>query len=295
MVLYPVGGESCEWRRPVRAEFGRQETGVTLRVAETNVRARIGDLEIAYGSTGTGEPALVFVHGVFGDRSHFAPQLAYFSDRRRVIALDLRGHGCSSAPAEVTIDDFAADVIAVIAAAGLASAVVCGHSMAGVVGLKVALARPDLVRGVAMVDGTVLFPEQVRQAALTGLVPALAGEGWFEALSGYFNSRILNSQDPEELRQRVMTGARRTTPEFARTFFASLMSSDYAAELDSARCPLLNIHATTPTDLQRLRDLRPDALVGQVVGSGHYPMLTVPHQVNAMLDRFLEVVEATPG
>jgi 3-oxoadipate enol-lactonase len=257
----------------------------------TKCVARAGSMQIAYDSTGTGNPALVLIHGAFEDRSYFGPQLAYFSGRRRLVSLDLRGHGQSSVPLEVTIDDFAADVIAVADKAGLESAVLCGHSMAGVVALKVALDRPHLVHGVAMIEGTVLFPDHVRQAGLTSLVPALAGERWFEALRGYFSSRIFDPQDPEELTQRVLADARRTHPEFARTFFACLLSSDYAAELESVRCPLLYIHAKTPTDLQRLRELRPDAMIGQVVGSGHYPMLTVPGQVNTMLDRFLEVVD----
>jgi hypothetical protein len=34
-------------------------------------------------------------------------------------------------------------------------------------------------------------------------------------------------------------------------------------------------------------------LIGSVVGSGHWLTLVVPDQVNAMLDRFLEL--ATPG
>jgi len=44
-----------------------------------------------------------------------------------------------------------------------------------------------------------------------------------------------------------------------------------------------------------LQELRPDAMVGQVVGSGHYLMLPAPDQVNAMLDRFLDSVETSPG
>src|SRR5207302_832437 len=160
----------------------------------------------------------------------------------------LRGHGQSSVPTEATVDDFAADVIAVADAAGLDSAVLCGHSMAGVVGLKVARARPQLVGGVAMVDGTVLFPDDVREAALTQLVPALRGEHWLEALTGFFRGVILDPQDPEELVQRVIAAAGRTRPEFARSAFASIMASDYAAELESAPCPLLYIHAKTPSD-----------------------------------------------
>jgi pimeloyl-ACP methyl ester carboxylesterase len=260
-------------------------------LAEKRDRARVGEIEIAYQSGGIGEPALVFIHGILEDCSYFAQQVAHFSGRRRLVALDLRGHGHSSVPTEATIDDFAVDVIAVADAAGLERAILCGHSMAGVVALKVALARPHLVSGVAMVDGTVLFPDHARQAALARLVPALGGPYWLEALTGFFRAVILDPQDPEDLVQRVIAAAGRTRPEFARSFFASLMASDYAAEVENARCPLLYIHAKTPTDLQRLRDLRPDAMVGQVVGSGHYAMLTVPDQVNAMLDRFVHLVD----
>jgi hypothetical protein len=39
--------------------------------------------------------------------------------------------------------------------------------------------------------------------------------------------------------------------------------------------------------------LRPDVWLGSVVGSGHYMALAVPDQVNAMLDRFLEVGRVT--
>ena len=258
---------------------------------EKTGRAPVGELEIAYESAGTGEPAVVFIHGILGDRSYFAPQRAHFCGRRRVVALDFRGHGHSSVPAEATIDDFAADVIAVADAAGVDRTILCGHSMAGVVALKVALARPQLVCGVAMVDGTVLFPDQARQTALTQLVPALAGPNWLEALTDFFRGVILDPQDPEDLVQRVIAAAGRTRAEFVRSFFASLMASDYAAEVERARCPLLYIHAKTPTDLRRLRDLRPDAMIGQVVGSGHYAMLTAPDQVNAMLDRFLHLVD----
>jgi pimeloyl-ACP methyl ester carboxylesterase len=253
--------------------------------------ARVGDLGIAYGSVGTGKPALLFIHGVFQDRSYFVRQQTHFSGRRQVVTLDLRGHGDSSPTPEVTIEDFAADVIAVADDVGLESVIVCGQSMGGAVALKVALARPELVRGVAMLDGAVLFPAPVRQAGLSNLLPALATEHWMDALRGYFVNRILDPQDPPELTARVMADLGRARPEFARTFFASLFASDYADDLKNARCPLLYVHARTPSDLERLAELRPDALVGQVVGSGHFLMLTVPDQVDAMLDRFLEVVE----
>jgi pimeloyl-ACP methyl ester carboxylesterase len=257
--------------------------------------ARVGDLGIAYESVGTGKPALLFIHGIFQDRSYFAGQQAHFSGRRQVVTPDLRGHGDSSSTPEVTIEDFAADVIAVADQAGLERVVLCGHSMGGAVALKVASARPDLVRGVAMLDAVVLFPEPVRQAGLARLVPALATEDWVAALHGFFRSQILDAGDPADLVARVTADVGRARPEFARTFFASLFASDYAEELKNAPCPLLYVHGKVPADLKRLAESRADALVGQAVGGGHYLMLTVPDQINAMLDRFLEVVEAAGG
>jgi pimeloyl-ACP methyl ester carboxylesterase len=67
------------------------------------------------------------------------------------------------------------------------------------------------------------------------------------------------------------------------------MATDGAAALARIRCPLLVVRAGAPMDLDRLRGLQPDALVGNVVGSGHWLTLVVPDQVNAMLDRFLEL------
>ncbi|WP_413250177.1 alpha/beta fold hydrolase [Sinomonas flava] len=252
--------------------------------------ASAGGVRIAYESAGTGAPALVFIHGVLEDRTYFASQVAHFSGRRQVVTLDLRDHGESGGVAEVAIEDFVADVIAVAEEADLQGAVLCGHSMSGAVALKVAAERPDLVRGVVLLDGTVLFPEPVRQAALEKLVPALGADHWLEALRGYFRGTILSPGDPPDLVRRVMAAVEQAHPQFVQSFFNSLMASDYADDVRSARCPLLYIHAKAPADLQRLLELRPDAMVGQVIGSGHYLMLSAADQVNAMLERFLDLI-----
>src|SRR5581483_11761266 len=73
---------------------------------------------------------LVLVHGVSMSRRYFHRQLEPLSERYRVIALDLRGHGDSSdAPAGHTIPHYARDLAQFIDALGLERPVLLGWSM----------------------------------------------------------------------------------------------------------------------------------------------------------------------
>jgi len=88
--------------------------------------------------------------------------------------------------------------------------------------------------------------------------------------------------------------------DIAVSFFDSVFGSDfaprehrYAEALSSIRCPLMYVRAKSPADLQKLQARKPDAMIGQVVDSGHYLMLSAADQLNAMLDRFLATLERT--
>lgn len=53
----------------------------------------------------------------------------------------------------------------------------------------------------------------------------------------------------------------------------------------------MSMPALPNADLARLAELVPTRLLGRTVGSGHFHQLEVPGQVNAMLDRFLRLVD----
>ena len=55
-------------------------------------------------------PPLVLINGWTGDHGIFTPQIAHFGQTRRVVAVDLRGHGASGAPEQdYTMAEFADD------------------------------------------------------------------------------------------------------------------------------------------------------------------------------------------
>lgn len=254
-------------------------------------RALSGDVEIAYEEAGQGDPAVILIHPPFGSRSHFTAVFDHLKRQHRVIALDLRGCGESGTPAEgFRIVDLAGDVRAVCRAAHVDRAVLCGHSLGGTVALEVAALEPQLAAGVALLDPVVLFPEPVRRQAIEQLVPALAGPAWLEALRGYIAGRMFGPFDPPEVRRRIEQEVAALPAHMSAPLMRDGMSHDFSDRLAAGKYPLLFVHAQVPADLARLRQLRPDAIVASVAGSGHFLTLIVPDQVNAMLDRFLDIV-----
>lgn len=214
--------------------------------------------------------------------------------QHRVIALDLRGHGDSDTPREdFTVADIAHDIAAVCDDAGVQRAVVCGHSLSGGAALELAALRSDLVSAVVILDGAILFPEPVIQAMREQLLPALEGPGWRDALRGLVMSRMLTPHDPPAVRDRIPGALEQASDQVAVPWFRNAYTWDATDRVAGFRGPALFVHATSPADIGRLQQLKPDVLLARVVGSGHFVTLTVAPQVNAMLDRFLDVCAAT--
>jgi pimeloyl-ACP methyl ester carboxylesterase len=111
-----------------------------------------GDVQLFYTEDGSGEP-VILLHGWCCDSHDWSWLIPELAAHRRVIALDLRGHGRSSAPAAgYSPGRLAEDVAGVLQALDATPAVVIGHSLGTVVGSALAVMHPDLVRGLVLVD-----------------------------------------------------------------------------------------------------------------------------------------------
>ena len=121
------------------------------------------DIELHCEETGGGEP-LVLLHGNGEDGTYFTHQIAHFSQRFRVLALDTRGHGKSPrGEAPFTIRQFARDLLAFLDARGIERAHLLGFSDGGNIALVFALAHPVRV-GKLVLNGANLNTRGVKRS-----------------------------------------------------------------------------------------------------------------------------------
>ncbi|MFJ5714883.1 alpha/beta fold hydrolase [Neobacillus sp. NPDC093127] len=105
---------------------------------------------IPYLRLGAGEP-LVFIHGLEEIKEGWANQFE-FADQYELIIPDLRGHGEYQSPGEISITNFAMDVISLLKCLGFESAHICGLSMGGIVAQEIYRQAPEMCRSLMLVS-----------------------------------------------------------------------------------------------------------------------------------------------
>lgn len=112
--------------------------------------ARSGNADISYAVTGDGDP-LLMVMGFSADARMWMFQTPALSQHYRCITLDNRGTGSSPLPADpFSMEDIAADALAVLDHLGIERAHVLGISMGGAIAQHLALKAPERVRSLIL-------------------------------------------------------------------------------------------------------------------------------------------------
>ena len=125
---------------------------------ELRQRFSVGAFDLAWDEWGSGSGApLVIVHGFGGSAFDFASQIAALAANRRVLAIELRGHGRSSKSSDLesyTIDHIVDDLAAWLPTVVDEPIHLLGHSMGGRVSMRFGFIRRDLVRSMILANTT---------------------------------------------------------------------------------------------------------------------------------------------
>jgi pimeloyl-ACP methyl ester carboxylesterase len=237
----------------------------------------------------------VLVHGGLCDHTNLAPQLEHFGRRHRTLAVDLRGHGWSAKPQqEYTIPGFADDLAWLCREVGLCRPVVVGHSMGGLIALDLAARYGDLPAAIVILDAPVVPPAPFA-AAVREFAAALQTPGQGEVVRRFMGQFVGFDDDPQR-KACLLDSMACSAQHVTASALANYLAFDSAAAAAACRVPVLYV-SSGPwfADVARVRELCPQLVTAQTVGSGHYHQLEVPEQVNAMIDRFLAVALRVPA
>jgi pimeloyl-ACP methyl ester carboxylesterase len=113
----------------------------------------LGDVRLFHTDDGSGDTTLLLVHGLGSDSHEWVHHIPSLARQYRVIAVDVRGHGYSSAPESGNTPPQMADDLALLCAAlGVESCVAIGHSMGGQIVSHLAVEYPSLIKALVTVD-----------------------------------------------------------------------------------------------------------------------------------------------
>jgi pimeloyl-ACP methyl ester carboxylesterase len=256
------------------------------RAVKKTIRAHDG-LGLVGEVRGRGETALVFLHGMCGDREYWKHQVGVFAADYRVVAIDQAGHGESDKDRKAwTIDGLASDVEAVVKALALKRVILVGHSMSGPVALLAAKRMPGTVVAVVGVDtlqnAEVKLPEEVRKSILDGLDKDFKG-----TMHAAFDGLLPEKADAE-VKKWLRTKVEGQDPRVPLALTRDLFGLDTKKLMKEAKVPVRCVNSAgkyklfTPTAVETNKKYADFGAV-TIDGVGHYPMLERPDEFNRIL------------
>ncbi len=230
------------------------------------------------------QPPLILIHGAGGDHLHWPPELRRLSGAS-ILALDLPGHGRSEGPGRERIEDYADILVGFLDGAGVAKAVLCGHSMGGAIAQAVALAYPERVAAL------VLIGTGAKLRVAPALLEAILAD--YGAVLEMMADWAFSPTAPAELKELGMKAMGQADPSVVHGDYAACDLFDLRDRLGEICVPTLVVGGTddkmTPLRFsQYLADRIPDAQLVTLEGAGHMLALEQPAAVAAAVKGFLK-------
>ena len=255
-----------------------------------------GEPPIAYEVEGRG-PAVVFLHGIGGNRTNWYGQLAALGDSYAAVTWDARGYGDSGqGHGPLRFGDFADDVVRLLDHLGAERAHVVGLSMGGMIAQDLAGRAPDRVATLVLADSSPGFgsaPEAAREEFLAqrlapldrGLTPADIAPDLVGAL--------VSPKASEAVRAQLQASMAALRSEPYRQALHAIVTTDFRDVLGRLRVPVLVLvgeedQVTPPSASRFLAREIPGAELVTIPDAGHLTNLEQPAAFDRALRAFLD-------
>jgi pimeloyl-ACP methyl ester carboxylesterase len=254
-------------------------------------------VHIEYRIFGSGEPAVILVHGWASDANYWQEQFEALKAHYTVVAVNLAGHGGSgSNRSDWSIQNYAGDVAAVAKEVPNQHLILVGHALGATVALAAVPLIGARVSGVIVVDAlrSVGEPPMSPQEVARRVAPFRSD---FVGETRKLVTESLFRRDANRaLVQKVAYDMSLEPPAVAVASLQSLLSLDLTALLPAIHVPVYAINSDLlPTDAARIRKSLPNFTLDILGHSGHFLMLEDPARFNPLLLKDVAAIAAASG
>ncbi len=189
--------------------------------------APVNRLQMYYEIHGEGEP-IVMLHGAFMTITGWPEWIDELSKTRKVIAVEMQGHGRTrDIEREMSYENLADDVAALLDHLKIPRADVLGYSMRGGVAMQCAIRHPEKVRRVVVISSVFRHDGWVKEAV--DALPQITAE----AFKG----------SPPEAEYKRLSPTPDDFPKFVKRVVAAQPNYDFGADkMKATEAPMFFIH-----------------------------------------------------
>ena len=255
-------------------------------------------VHVQYRVYGSGEPAIVFIHGWSCDSNYWREQIPAFDKKYTLVTVDLGGHGGTDANrTDWSIARFGQDVATALSAVPNQKIILVGHSMGGPVAIEAARLLKDRVIGIVGVDtfksiGAPVPTKAQVDAAVKPFETDFIGQTRLLVADHLF----VKGSHPE-LAQKIAYDMSLSPPQVAVPSLRAVLSYDFTEPLKDVSVPIVAIDSDLgePVNEARIRKVLPKFHAVTLPGTGHFLMMEDPQRFNPALETEIQAILAPAG
>jgi pimeloyl-ACP methyl ester carboxylesterase len=248
-------------------------------------------IHVQYRVYGSGEPALVLIHGWSCDSNYWREQIPEFKKKYTIITVDLAGHGGTDGNrTDWTMARFGQDVATALAAVPNNQLVLVGHSMGGPVAIEAARLLKGRVIGIIGVDTFKSVGAPLPSKAQVDAIIKPFEADFIGHTRAMVSEHFFAPGADKALAGKIAYDMSLSPPKVGIPSMRAALEYDFTAPLKDVSVPIVAINSDLgePVNEARIRKVLPKFHAVTLAGAGHFLMMEDPKRFNPALENEIE-------
>lgn len=255
-------------------------------------------IHVQYRVYGSGEPALVLIHGWSNDSNYWREQIPEFRKKYTIISVDLAGHGGTDGNrADWSMARFGQDVATALSAIPNNQLVLVGHSMGGPVAIEAARLLKGRVIGIIGVDTFKTIGAPLPSKAQVDAIVKPFEADFIGHTRSLVSETFFAPGADQALAGKIAYDMSLSSPKVAIPSLRAALEYDFTAPLKDVSVPIVAINSDLgePVNEARIRKVLPKFRAVTLAGDGHFLMMEDPKRFNPALENEIEALRVSAG